>query len=78
MEPCRHCGHLIEEQRPWILWLQGGPGASGVGYGNFAEIGPYTAPYWFSRGRSWAQFADLVFVDNPVGTGVYDGAGVCG
>jgi serine carboxypeptidase 1 len=26
---------------PLILWLQGGPGASGVGYGNFEELGPY-------------------------------------
>ncbi|MCH93806.1 serine carboxypeptidase-like 51, partial [Trifolium medium] len=27
---------------PWpiILWLQGGPGGSGVGFGNFEEIGP--------------------------------------
>ncbi|RCV32537.1 hypothetical protein SETIT_7G010900v2 [Setaria italica] len=28
--------------KPWptILWLQGGPGQSGIGQGNFAEIGP--------------------------------------
>lgn len=26
---------------PLIMWLQGGPGASGVGYGNFMELGPY-------------------------------------
>ena len=26
---------------PLIMWLQGGPGASGVGYGNFEELGPY-------------------------------------
>lgn len=69
LEPCRHCSHLLEHQRPWILWLQGGPGASGVGYGNMAEIGPYTAPYWLPRAHSWADVADLVFVDNPVGTG---------
>lgn len=69
LEPCRHCSHLLEHQRPWILWLQGGPGASGVGYGNMAEIGPYTPPYWLPRSKSWADLADLVFVDNPVGTG---------
>ena len=26
---------------PLIMWLQGGPGSSGVGYGNFEELGPY-------------------------------------
>ena len=25
------------DTRPTVLWLQGGPGASGTGYGNFAE-----------------------------------------
>ena len=25
---------------PLIMWLQGGPGSSGVGYGNFEELGP--------------------------------------
>lgn len=27
-------------ERPLIIWLQGGPGGSSTGYGNFAEIGP--------------------------------------
>ena len=26
--------------RPLVMWLQGGPGASSSGYGNFMEIGP--------------------------------------
>ncbi|CAL9136649.1 unnamed protein product [Musa acuminata var. zebrina] len=55
---------------PWptVLWLQGGPGASGVGIGNFQEIGPLDADLK-PRKSTWLQKADLLFVDNPVGTG---------
>ncbi|XP_078439749.1 serine carboxypeptidase-like 51 [Wolffia australiana] len=55
---------------PWptVLWLQGGPGASGVGIGNFEEIGPLDTELK-PRNSTWLQFADLLFVDNPVGTG---------
>lgn len=27
-------------QLPIVIWLQGGPGAGGTGYGNFEEMGP--------------------------------------
>ncbi|XP_006660387.1 serine carboxypeptidase-like 51 [Oryza brachyantha] len=55
---------------PWptVLWLQGGPGASGVGYGNFMEIGPLDTDLK-PRASTWLAKADLLFVDNPVGTG---------
>ncbi|XP_027343744.1 serine carboxypeptidase-like 51 [Abrus precatorius] len=55
---------------PWpiILWLQGGPGSSGVGFGNFEEIGPLDANLK-PRNFTWLKKADLLFVDNPVGTG---------
>ncbi|KAL0418267.1 UNVERIFIED_CONTAM: Serine carboxypeptidase-like 51 [Sesamum radiatum] len=56
--------------KPWpvILWLQGGPGASGVGIGNFEEIGPLDTCLK-PRNSTWLRKADLLFVDNPVGTG---------
>ncbi|KAK7324897.1 hypothetical protein VNO77_28823 [Canavalia gladiata] len=56
--------------KPWpiILWLQGGPGSSGVGFGNFREIGPLDANLK-PRNFTWLRKADLLFVDNPVGTG---------
>ncbi|KAJ3693058.1 hypothetical protein LUZ60_012153 [Juncus effusus] len=55
---------------PWptVLWLQGGPGASGVALGNFMEVGPLDLDL-NPRNYTWLQKADLLFVDNPVGTG---------
>ncbi|XP_022944267.1 serine carboxypeptidase-like 51 [Cucurbita moschata] len=53
---------------PTILWLQGGPGGSGTGFGNFLEIGPLNLNLK-PRNSTWLQKADLLFVDNPVGTG---------
>ncbi|XP_036409196.1 retinoid-inducible serine carboxypeptidase [Megalops cyprinoides] len=53
---------------PLVMWLQGGPGGSGCGFGNFEEIGPLDrdlAP----RNTTWIQAASVMFVDNPVGTG---------
>ncbi|PAN49319.1 hypothetical protein PAHAL_9G440700 [Panicum hallii] len=56
--------------KPWptVLWLQGGPGASGIGLGNFQEIGPLDVDLK-PRNSTWLQKADLIFLDNPVGTG---------
>ncbi|CAN8002438.1 unnamed protein product, partial [Ixodes hexagonus] len=53
---------------PLIIWLQGGPGASSTGFGNFAEIGPLDV-FQRPRNHSWVNFANLLFVDNPVGSG---------
>eukprot|EP00268_Persea_americana_P012236 TRINITY_DN15138_c0_g1_i2.p1 TRINITY_DN15138_c0_g1~~TRINITY_DN15138_c0_g1_i2.p1 ORF type:complete len:469 (+),score=90.90 TRINITY_DN15138_c0_g1_i2:134-1540(+) len=60
--------HSPSSPWPTVLWLQGGPGASGVGIGNFQEIGPLD-PNLKPRNSTWLQKADLLFVDNPVGTG---------
>ncbi|KAF8005621.1 hypothetical protein BT93_K0027 [Corymbia citriodora subsp. variegata] len=56
--------------KPWpvLLWLQGGPGASGVGFGNFREIGPLDENLQ-PRNFTWLRKADLLFVDSPVATG---------
>ncbi|XP_066372292.1 serine carboxypeptidase-like 51 [Miscanthus floridulus] len=57
-------------EQPWptILWLQGGPGQSGTGNGNFQEIGALDVDLK-PRNSTWLQKADLIFVDNPVGVG---------
>lgn len=53
---------------PLVMWLQGGPGGSSTGFGNFEEIGPLDTQLK-PRNTTWLQWASLLFVDNPVGTG---------
>ncbi|CAN0909098.1 Serine carboxypeptidase-like 34 [Linum grandiflorum] len=54
------------EDKPLLIWLNGGPGCSSVGYGAAQEIGPFLVkeghdielnPYAWNRGNSfWFQF----------------------
>ncbi|KAJ7934228.1 alpha/beta-hydrolase [Mycena leptocephala] len=56
---------------PWIIWLNGGPGASSM-IGLLTENGPINAVGSFSIGQnnfSWNQLADMIWVDQPVGVG---------
>ncbi|XP_026108949.1 retinoid-inducible serine carboxypeptidase [Carassius auratus] len=53
---------------PLVMWLQGGPGGSSCGFGNFEEIGPLDRDLKL-RETSWVRAASVLFVDNPVGTG---------
>ncbi|XP_008070211.2 retinoid-inducible serine carboxypeptidase [Carlito syrichta] len=61
--PCKNFSEL-----PLVMWLQGGPGGSSTGFGNFEEIGPLDSDLK-PRRTTWLQAASLLFVDNPVGTG---------
>lgn len=54
--------------KPLVMWLQGGPGASSTGFGNFAELGPLAVDLK-PRNTTWLQAANVLFVDNPVGSG---------
>ncbi|ESO87129.1 hypothetical protein LOTGIDRAFT_183527 [Lottia gigantea] len=56
------------QNSPYVLWLQGGPGGSGTGFGNFGEIGPLNVTL-DKRNTTWLSVASLLFIDNPVGTG---------
>ncbi|CAK9315096.1 unnamed protein product [Citrullus colocynthis] len=59
--------------KPLVLWLNGGPGCSSIGYGEAEEIGPfhinadgksvYLNPY------SWNEVANVLFLESPVGVG---------
>lgn len=53
--------------RPLLIWLQGGPGASSM-YGNFEELGPLTLE-GEERNHTWVKNYNVLFIDNPVGTG---------
>uniref|UniRef100_A0A2K6GMG6 Carboxypeptidase n=1 Tax=Propithecus coquereli TaxID=379532 RepID=A0A2K6GMG6_PROCO len=61
--PCKNFSEL-----PLVMWLQGGPGGSSTGFGNFEEIGPLDRDLK-PRRTTWLQAASLLFVDNPVGSG---------
>lgn len=62
--------HIADRQRT-ILWLNGGPGCSSMD-GALMEVGPYRVRHGgnleYNNG-SWDEFANLLFVDQPVGTG---------
>ena len=57
---------------PLLIWLQGGPGSSSL-FGMLVELGPYlvTTPDLQPafNPASWAGEYQVVFVDNPRGTG---------
>jgi len=55
-------------ERPLAIWLQGGPGASSTGYGNFEELGPVDL-YGDWRSYTWVKDMNVLFIDNPVGSG---------
>ncbi|CAK7226852.1 Cell death protease [Sporothrix curviconia] len=62
--------HIANRQRT-VIWLNGGPGCSSED-GAMMELGPYrlkdenTLVY---NDGAWNEFANVMFVDNPVGTG---------
>lgn len=56
---------------PVVLWLQGGPGATSL-IGLFGENGPFTVKNKHGlklRKFSWTQNHNVIYIDNPVGTG---------
>ncbi|KAI1098920.1 alpha/beta-hydrolase [Jackrogersella minutella] len=62
--------HIANRQRT-VIWLNGGPGCSSED-GALMEIGPYRLKDENTlehNNGSWNEFANLLFVDNPVGTG---------
>ncbi|KAK7252180.1 hypothetical protein RIF29_35957 [Crotalaria pallida] len=61
------------EEKPLVLWLNGGPGCSSVGYGATQEIGPFLVDrdgqgLKFNN-FSWNREANMLFLESPVGVG---------
>ena len=79
-----HIYFLMAESRsdpandPLVIWLQGGPGCSSM-LGMFTENGPYNFRYnrdkikdpfeFESNEFSWNNEANVMYVDQPLGTG---------
>ncbi|XP_006657371.2 serine carboxypeptidase-like 34 [Oryza brachyantha] len=58
--------------RPLVLWLNGGPGCSSVGYGALEELGPLLVnknETLTLNPDSWNKEANLLFVESPAGVG---------
>lgn len=59
------------EETPIVLWLQGGPGCSGL-IANFFELGPWLIgddQQFYPNEDTWNGQYGLLLVDQPVGTG---------
>ncbi|XP_048554919.1 serine carboxypeptidase II-3-like isoform X2 [Triticum urartu] len=59
--------------KPLLLWLNGGPGCSSLGYGAMEELGPFRV---MSDGKtlyrnpySWNHAANVLFLESPAGVG---------
>ncbi|KAK8594542.1 hypothetical protein V6N13_015464 [Hibiscus sabdariffa] len=61
------------DEKPLVLWLNGGPGCSSVGYGATQEIGPFlvdTGGHGIKFNNfSWNREANMLFLESPVGVG---------
>ncbi|XP_008800209.2 serine carboxypeptidase II-3-like isoform X3 [Phoenix dactylifera] len=59
--------------RPLVLWLNGGPGCSSLGYGAMEELGPFRVmsdgKTLFRNPYAWNRVANVLFLESPAGVG---------
>ncbi|XP_047336729.1 serine carboxypeptidase-like 40 [Impatiens glandulifera] len=65
--------HPSKESLPLLLWLNGGPGCSSIGYGAMEELGPFRVKSdgktLFYNRFAWNQVANVLFLESPAGVG---------
>ncbi|KAK1263054.1 Serine carboxypeptidase II-3 [Acorus gramineus] len=58
---------------PLILWLNGGPGCSSLGYGAMEELGPFRvngdSKTLYLNDYAWNNVANVIFLESPAGVG---------
>eukprot|EP01060_Flectonema_neradi_P029148 TRINITY_DN395_c4_g1_i1.p1 TRINITY_DN395_c4_g1~~TRINITY_DN395_c4_g1_i1.p1 ORF type:complete len:473 (+),score=95.79 TRINITY_DN395_c4_g1_i1:39-1421(+) len=70
------------EKDPVVLWMNGGPGASSIGYGLFTEMGPFSLdeeslqnkttpgiPDVHDNPNAWSNVANMLFLEHPPSVG---------
>ncbi|CAA0827629.1 Serine carboxypeptidase-like 28 [Striga hermonthica] len=61
------------ENRPLVLWLNGGPGCSSLGAGAMSELGPFRVNPDRNTLRyneyAWNKVANVLFLESPAGVG---------
>ncbi|CAM0907132.1 unnamed protein product [Alopecurus aequalis] len=59
--------------KPLVLWLNGGPGCSSLGYGAMEELGPFRVTSdgktLYRNPYSWNHVANVLFLESPAGVG---------
>ncbi|AES71590.2 putative carboxypeptidase D [Medicago truncatula] len=59
--------------KPLVLWLNGGPGCSSLGYGAFEELGPFRVnsdgKTLYRNQYAWSEVANILFLESPAGVG---------
>ncbi|KAM0881651.1 hypothetical protein ACQ4PT_032812 [Festuca glaucescens] len=60
-------------EKPLVLWLNGGPGCSSLGYGAMQELGPFRVSQdnktLTKNLNAWNTVANVLFLESPAGVG---------
>uniref|UniRef100_A0ACD5TMB5 Uncharacterized protein n=1 Tax=Avena sativa TaxID=4498 RepID=A0ACD5TMB5_AVESA len=60
-------------EKPLVLWLNGGPGCSSLGYGAMQELGPFRVSQdnrtLIRNVNAWNNVANVIFLESPAGVG---------